>query len=59
METADLEYFDSGLAMMGLSLSERQKEQFLTYYELLVEWNRKINLTAITECREVLRKHFP
>lgn len=33
----------------GFLLSSKQKEQFDTYFKLLVEWNTKINLTAITE----------
>ena len=33
----------------GLTLSENQLAQFTRYYELLVEWNEKMNLTAITE----------
>ena len=47
----DLEYFN-------IQLSEKQIEQFLVYYEMLVEWNQKMNLTAITEYDDVLKKHF-
>lgn len=39
-------------------LSERQMEQFYQYYEMLVEWNQVMNLTAITEMTEVITKHF-
>ncbi|MDR0846237.1 MAG: 16S rRNA (guanine(527)-N(7))-methyltransferase RsmG [Lactobacillales bacterium] len=39
-------------------LSERQQWQFERYFELLVEWNEKINLTAITEHEDVYLKHF-
>lgn len=46
------------LKKIGIELSERQKEQFQMYYELLVEWNNKMNLTAITEKEEVYLKHF-
>lgn len=42
----------------GISLSDRQIEQFLTYYEFLVEKNKVMNLTAITEYEEVVLKHF-
>ena len=38
----------------GLVLSEQQLGQFTKYYELLVEWNQKINLTAITEPGEAV-----
>lgn len=44
--------------LLGVELSERQVEQFNRYYELLIEWNEKINLTAITEKSEVWKKHF-
>lgn len=43
---------------MGVSLDEKQLEQFMTYLSLLLEWNEKMNLTAITEKREVVLKHF-
>ena len=43
---------------MGVALSEAQLEQFMTYLSLLLEWNEKMNLTAITEKREVVLKHF-
>ncbi|GFG42967.1 16S rRNA (guanine(527)-N(7))-methyltransferase RsmG [Streptococcus canis] len=42
----------------GFSLSLKQKEQFDTYFKLLVEWNTKINLTAITKENDVYLKHF-
>ena len=37
---------------MGVSLQETQLEQFMTYLSLLLEWNEKMNLTAITEKRD-------
>lgn len=43
---------------IGIELSERQLQQFEQYYELLIEWNEKINLTSITEKEEVYVKHF-
>ena len=43
---------------MGIDLSEKQFLQFEKYYELLTEWNSFMNLTAITEHEEVLKKHF-
>ena len=46
------------LAEQNLPLSDQQKEQFEHYFELLVEWNEKINLTAITDKKEVYLKHF-
>ena len=47
-----------GIKQTGIILSEYQAEQFLKYYELLIEWNQKINLTAITEFEQVVVKHF-
>ena len=41
-----------------LELTEQQYEQFIKYMRLLQEWNEKINLTAITEDEEVIKKHF-
>lgn len=43
---------------MGVSLDEKQIEQFMQYLSLLLEWNEKMNLTAITEKRDVVLKHF-
>lgn len=43
---------------MGVPLAEEQVSQFMTYLTLLLEWNEKMNLTAITEEREVVLKHF-
>ena len=45
-------------AAFGIKLSDHQLEQFETYYELLVEKNKVMNLTAITEKNEVIDKHF-
>lgn len=42
----------------GVSLSDEQLEKFARYYELLVEWNEKMNLTGITEREQVYEKHF-
>ncbi|MCI9069560.1 16S rRNA (guanine(527)-N(7))-methyltransferase RsmG [Clostridium sp.] len=43
---------------VGLEFTELQYEQFIKYMRLLQEWNEKINLTAITEDEEVIKKHF-
>lgn len=50
--------FDTELQKLGITLSEVQKEQFDRYYELLIEWNKVMNLTGITEYDEVILKHF-
>lgn len=39
-------------------LNDEQLEQFYKYMNLLIEWNEKINLTAITEPKEIITKHF-
>lgn len=52
------EEFKEKLQEKGINLSEKQLDQFEKYFELLVSWNEKMNLTAITEKREVYLKHF-
>ena len=42
----------------GLELSEKQLQQFSRYYDILVEWNSFMNLTAITDRDDVIIKHF-
>lgn len=54
----DLTSFEKGLEQLSITLSGEQKQQFLTYYEYLVEKNKVMNLTAITEYEEVITKHF-
>ena len=50
--------FYEKLNALGIELTEKQYEQFDQYYELLVEWNKVMNLTGITEYDEVNEKHF-
>lgn len=52
------EQFIKILLDKGISLSDQQKEQFELYYQTLVEWNQKMNLTAITQKEDVYLKHF-
>ena len=52
------EFFYQTLAEQGFELTDQQKDQFQRYFQLLVEWNEKINLTAITAEDEVYLKHF-
>ena len=49
---------DRELGLLGIKLSEKQLEQFFTYYEMLVEKNKVMNLTAITDETDVVSKHF-
>ena len=46
------------LGELEIALTDQQLEQFYRYYELLVEWNKVMNLTAITEMEDVVTKHF-
>lgn len=48
----------SDLKEWNIVLSDRQLQQFSDYYDLLVEWNSFMNLTAITDFDEVCKKHF-
>lgn len=50
--------FLNALKDQGIELSPKQIGQFKKYYDMLVEWNQKINLTAVTELKEVYLKHF-
>lgn len=49
---------EDGAEKFGIKLTTEQLEQFRVYMELLLEYNEKINLTAITEKNEILTKHF-
>lgn len=50
--------FIDSINALGINLTSKQIEQFQKYYELLIEWNQKMNLTAITQKQEVYLKHF-
>ena len=50
--------FEKYLAKMNISLLKEQYGQFYAYMELLIEWNEKMNLTAITDPKEINLKHF-
>ena len=54
----DTSIFKRDAESLGISLSDKQIHQFLLYYEMLVEKNKVMNLTAITEYPEVVKKHF-
>jgi len=53
-----MEKLIAGAKKLGLQLNPRQLEQFSTYYQHLVDWNRRMNLTAITDYEDVQIKHF-
>ena len=54
----DIQPFLKDLDQMGISLTEDQIGKFLSYYEMLIQQNRVMNLTAITEYGDVMKKHF-
>lgn len=54
----DLKTLIEAFKKIGIDLTKTQQNQFKEYYEILIEWNKKINLTAITDEVEVYHKHF-
>ena len=50
--------FNNCLEKLNLTLTEEQIEKFYNYMNLLIEWNKKINLTAIVEPKDIILKHF-
>ena len=58
MADYNTEQFEKDCKALGVTLSDEQIQQFLKYYEMLVEWTEVMNLTAITEYDEVMKKHF-
>lgn len=58
MSNHSFEKFVKECEEIGISLTKRQVCQFSDYYDCLIEWNEKINLTSITDFDEVCTKHF-
>lgn len=58
MTSAIQPLLQSGAAALGIALTDTQVQQFEAYHHLLVEWNERFNLTAITGYEEVQTKHF-
>ena len=54
----NMNFLKESAEKLGVSLSEVQLKQFLTYYEMLIEKNKVMNLTSITKFDEVMKKHF-
>lgn len=54
----EIKVFQDGLKELDIELSNDQFQQFIDYYELLIEKNKVMNLTAITDFDEVINKHF-
>ena len=53
-----MEKLIAGAKKLGLQLTPRQLDQFELYYHELIDWNQRVNLTAITDYQEVQIKHF-
>ena len=53
-----MEKLNVGAKKLGLELNSKQLEQFHLYYQELIDWNQRVNLTAITDYEEVQIKHF-
>ncbi len=53
-----METLNVGAIKLGLHLNPRQLEQFHIYYQELLDWNQRVNLTTITGCEDVQIKHF-
>lgn len=53
-----METLTIGAARLGICLTPEQAAQFQTYFEELIAWNQKVNLTAVTEYEDVQEKHF-
>lgn len=58
MEKYDTGSLERGLSRLDITLTGEQIRQFLQYYEMLIQWNQVMNLTAITEYEEVVIRHF-
>ena len=46
------------LSLIEIEVNDDQLEKFYLYMKLLLEWNEKMNLTAITEPKDIITKHF-
>ena len=53
-----IEFFKTTTAKLGIEISDEQINKFSKYGDLLLEWNKVMNLTAVCEEREVVIKHF-
>lgn len=55
---SEIEILKLGAQEIGVDLTDKQIKQFMTYKDMLIEWNKKMNLTAIIEPMEIVKKHF-
>ena len=54
----DFEKLKNELQKLSITITDTMEQQFSDYYDILLEWNQMMNLTAITEFDEVVEKHF-
>src|SRR5215467_3693266 len=54
----DLDVLARGASALGIALNQRQLDQFARFRALLLEWNERVNLTAITDPAAVVSRHF-
>lgn len=54
----NVQIFKEGILSLGGEVTDRQMEQFMNYSALLVQWNEKMNLTALTDDDSIAVKHF-
>lgn len=53
-----MQYLEDSAARLGLKFNSQQIEQFRTHYRELLDWNQRVNLTSITDFKDVQIKHF-
>lgn len=58
MTNENIKLLKDGAEMLGISIQDEMLDGFDKYYNKLIEWNERINLTAITNERDVVIKHF-
>jgi 16S rRNA (guanine527-N7)-methyltransferase len=55
---SEMKKFKQAMSDIGFELTQQQLDQFMSYYEMLIQWNQSMNLTAITKFDDVMFKHF-
>ncbi len=50
--------FSEMLKTLEINITDEKYEKFMTFYEILIEWNKNMNLTSITDFEDVFIKHF-
>lgn len=58
LRNMDIEFLRSGIKEMGIEISDKEIDSFCSFYDDLISYNEKVNLTNITEWNDVAVKHF-